>query len=378
MPMLIARYKNKKLHSYIIRKGNSFSIGRLPDNHIVIDNVAVSGKHAKIISKGDVFYIEDLNSTNGTFIDKKRIDSRRLKDNDIISIGKHELVFQLKDADDLEPVGLPKSTNGMTSRDRTSALDTIGYQEIMAKNIADANKATLLIMKFKGKQIRKYILKPGKELVIGRLPDNNIVIENDAVSGTHAIIKSKEDDYYIQDLDSTNGTFVNKKRINSHRLKDEDVVSIGKHELVFCLYEKYTMEETLLPYESGVMYATDATRFVEGLTYRKSASQGIDSNHRPVKKNAYLSFLKGGKGDVLIKNKGIEIGKGPDADIFLKGFMVGNTRVMISNTEGGYYLSCRGDYKKIKVNNNPIKGPVKLTDSDTIKIGSLQLAFHNP
>jgi pSer/pThr/pTyr-binding forkhead associated (FHA) protein len=343
----------------------------------VIENDAVSVKHAVIITKVDEYYIEDLNSTNGSFVNKKKINSHMLKDEDIITIGKHELVFKMSDEGGLERNDAPKLSNGIISRDKTSALDTIGYREIMAKNIFDSSKATLLIFKFKGEQIRKYVLKHDKQLMIGRLPDNDIVIENDAVSGKHAVIIPKDDEYYIEDLNSTNGTFVNKKKINSHMLKDEDIITIGKHELVFCIYEKCTMEETLLPYDYGTSYSTDATMALDTSKIRKNAPQGVNPNSpSAVNNNAFLSFIKGGQGNVLIENKGIKIGKDPDSDILLKGFMIGRTTVIISNTGGGYYLSYRGDSKKARVNGKIINNITQLSDSDVIEIGSIKLIFH--
>lgn len=361
MPKIINRFKNKELNRYFIKKGASLSIGRLPDNDIIIDNDAVSGKHAKIISKDDEYYIEDLKSTNGTFLNNKRVYSRKLTYEDTITIGKHELVFEMAEDSENKPADSPKLSTGMASRDKTSALDTMDYQKIKAKNIYGSNRATLLILKFKGKQLRKYILKHDKHLMIGRLSDNDIVIENEAVSGKHAKIISKDDEYYIDDLNSTNGTFVNKKKITSHMLKDEDIITIGKHELIFCLNEKCTLEETLLPYDYNTMYSTDATMALD------------------VSKNrAYLSFLKGGQGDVIIGDGGIKIGRDSDSDIFLRGFMTGRSTVMILNSGDGYFLSCEKSKKKTKVNGTTIKGTIKLSNSDVIEIGSIKLIFHNP
>lgn len=143
MPIINIRLKNKNLHSYLIRKRTSLSIGRFPDSDIVIDNDAVSGKHAIIIAKDDEYYIEDLKSTNGTFVNKKKINSHMLKDEDIITIGKHELVFKMTDEGGLERIDVPKLSNGIITRDKTSVLDTIGYREIMAKNKFNSSKATL-------------------------------------------------------------------------------------------------------------------------------------------------------------------------------------------------------------------------------------------
>ena len=76
-----------------------------------------------------------------------------------------------------------------------------------------------------------------ERITIGRKPDNDIQIDNLAVSGQHAAIITILNDSFLEDLDSTNGTFVNGKLIKKHALKNGDVVSIGKHEL------KYINEE---------------------------------------------------------------------------------------------------------------------------------------
>lgn len=181
-----------------------------------------------------------------------------LKDKDIITIGKHEIVFDVSDEIGLTHLDPPKSSKAANPKFKTMALDTAAYKNIMDKNIHDPNRATLLIFRLKGKQIRKYLLEPDKQLAIGRLSDNDVVIENDAVSGHHARVFAKGNEFYVEDLNSTNGTFVHQKRIASHRLKDEDVITIGKHELVFCAYEKYTVEETSQAY-AGLAYSTPST-----------------------------------------------------------------------------------------------------------------------
>ena len=70
------------------------------DNDIQIDNLAVSGEHAKIIRGMTDYYIEDLSSTNGTFVNGEEVKKVPLKDNDEISIGKHTLLISLKDKKD--------------------------------------------------------------------------------------------------------------------------------------------------------------------------------------------------------------------------------------------------------------------------------------
>jgi len=72
-----------------------------------------------------------------------------------------------------------------------------------------------------------------ERLTIGRKPDNDIPIDNLAVSGKHALVITILDDSFLEDLGSTNGSYVNGKLIKKHALKDGDVIAIGKHELKY-------------------------------------------------------------------------------------------------------------------------------------------------
>jgi len=78
------------------------TLGRRPYNDIVIDNLAVSGEHAVLQIVGADVFIEDLNSTNGTYINGKAIKKQLLVNNDIIEIGKYKIRFLLEDSADYE------------------------------------------------------------------------------------------------------------------------------------------------------------------------------------------------------------------------------------------------------------------------------------
>jgi len=72
----------------------TFTIGRHPDNDIVIDHMGVSGKHAQLSVDGQAIVLTDLQSTNGTFVNGSRIERVELRPNDWISIGKHILTLK--------------------------------------------------------------------------------------------------------------------------------------------------------------------------------------------------------------------------------------------------------------------------------------------
>jgi pSer/pThr/pTyr-binding forkhead associated (FHA) protein len=78
------------------------TLGRRPYNDIVIDNLAVSGEHAVLQMVGADVFIEDLNSTNGTYINGKAIKKQLLANNDTVEVGKYKIKFLVEDGGDYE------------------------------------------------------------------------------------------------------------------------------------------------------------------------------------------------------------------------------------------------------------------------------------
>ena len=92
MAKLVLGINGQTLHEYALDQ-ETVTIGRKTDNDIHIDNLAVSGNHAKILTILNDSFIEDLESTNGTFINGKKINKHALRNGEIITIGKHELKY---------------------------------------------------------------------------------------------------------------------------------------------------------------------------------------------------------------------------------------------------------------------------------------------
>jgi adenylate cyclase len=70
-------------------------------------------------------------------------------------------------------------------------------------------------------------------IIIGRSPDSDIQLDDSSASLTHALIDKENGDFILRDLGSTNGTFLNKKRVTESELKSGDVIMIGRHFLFF-------------------------------------------------------------------------------------------------------------------------------------------------
>ena len=92
MARLILSLDSQVLAEYNMSK-ERYTIGRLPDNDVRIDNPAVSGHHSLIINILNDSFLEDLNSTNGTYVNGKLIKKHALQHGDVITIGHHQLRF---------------------------------------------------------------------------------------------------------------------------------------------------------------------------------------------------------------------------------------------------------------------------------------------
>jgi len=101
MSKLVVSLDNVVIKEVTVQKDRT-TLGRRPYNDIVIDNLAVSGEHAVMLAVGEDLFIEDLNSTNGTYINGKAIKKQLLAHNDTIEIGKYRIKYLTDDVPDYE------------------------------------------------------------------------------------------------------------------------------------------------------------------------------------------------------------------------------------------------------------------------------------
>ncbi|MGD9974306.1 MAG: FHA domain-containing protein [Desulfatirhabdiaceae bacterium] len=231
----------------------------------------------------------------------------------------------------------------------------------------------VLTLKFKDISQGTFQVEKNKTLTIGRLADNDICIENLAVSGHHAKVDAVGDGYLLTDLQSKNGTFINGNSVVSHWLAHDDIILIGKHTLSFELTE----EELKNRPASSQM---DQTMILDTQMYRNLMSEHPgDARNADQKKTqetvGMLSFLSGGTGEFDLSKKMIRIGKSETSDIVVSGLTVGQTAATISRRPQGYYLSYVGGMSRPKVNGEPVKESVLLKDLDVIIIGSAKMQF---
>ena len=127
MPKLLLKFNAAVIKEVLMEKG-SLTVGRKPENDIVIDNPAISGHHCRLTLEGGGYYVEDLESTNGTFVNEKRIKKSGLHHNDVVGLAKHALVF-LNEAELAESASAPSS-------DATVVLTPRKQAELVAASAA--------------------------------------------------------------------------------------------------------------------------------------------------------------------------------------------------------------------------------------------------
>lgn len=218
-----------------------------------------------------------------------------------------------------------------------------------------------LVIKFNNDVVDHVELNQG-DMKIGRKPECNILIDNLAVSGEHANIFTVGDDSFIQDLGSTNGTFVNNKKITKHHLRDGDVVMIGKHSLVYLT--EGTTEETqdfakTVIISPGVRESTIPPRALE--TMEMSVKSAGAEKHGAV-------YIQGGPNS----GRRIELTKAV-TNLGKTGRRAG----AITRTEDGYILAVGEDGEKPKLNGRVVPDSgAKLKNGDIIEVAGTRLQFY--
>jgi pSer/pThr/pTyr-binding forkhead associated (FHA) protein len=229
-----------------------------------------------------------------------------------------------------------------------------------------------LVLMFNKQVIKEYPFLEDS-VTVGRNEDNTIAIENLAVSGYHARIDKTGSDFILTDLQSTNGTFVNDKKVVTHKLSHGDNVIIGKHVILFVGTEKGKAQDEI----DAKKMDMDRTMMLDTAKQKELLSKQKEADKTAVapEKIGVISFLDGSDmGDIELTKKLTKLGKASTSEIKLTGMFMPATAATISKRPTGYTLSPTGG--KLKINGETIKESVELKDFDTIELGSYKFQFY--
>lgn len=246
-----------------------------------------------------------------------------------------------------------------------------------------------LILKFQNSVVEEYEFHSAP-VTIGRRDDNDVVIDNMAVSGHHAVIEEEEPNFYVLvDLESLNGTFLNENKVTREKIFDGDSIIIGKHKMEFVdarPESERPVRETEAPDKGPTREIRDTvildTEAQQELLAKQAAEKGISEEQlaeKPRKVNLYgtITILSGGTPEIIELGKRLTtLGKSDDSDVKCSGLLVGKTAALINKRPNGYFLAYAEGLKKPEVNGESIATQVQLHDGDEIAIGSTRMTFN--
>lgn len=228
-----------------------------------------------------------------------------------------------------------------------------------------------IIVIFKGRKVDEVACK-GKEMTIGRGVGNDLRIDNPAISSKHARIIRDKDCFIIEDLGSSNGTFVNGKKITRSIINSTDSITVGKHELKLGWEHGtggFDEEEEKGP--KRVIDSLDKTMVVQDRTIIKGgkSTKGVIGG---------FAIMEGGivKEQVDMKERVTAIGKSSDAAIKIKGLLAPKIAALVNRSDRGYVLTASDTKKPPLVNGKPLDKPCILKKGDSVEVGGLTLRFY--
>jgi len=180
----------------------TYQVGRAEDNALILPDIAVSRRHARITVTPSHVLVEDIGSGNGTYVRGRPIRRQEIEDADEVLIDPFLLVFSVP------PV--PAVPEAVGSSETGPRLDVLS-----------------------GPGMRSTYPLSGMGLTLGRSEQRDVVLPDPAASRRHAEVFQQDGRWYLRDFGSVNGTWVNNQRVREHALQDGDRIRIGTVEMRF-------------------------------------------------------------------------------------------------------------------------------------------------
>ena len=199
---------------------------------------------------------------------------------------------------------------------------------------------------------------------LGRRPYNDIVIDNLAVSGEHAVLQMVGSDVFIEDLNSTNGTYINGKAVKKQLLAHNDTVEIGKYKIKFLVEDGVDYEKTMIMKPGAAAPTAERPR-----TFAHTAPASVNSGFGSLNSSpggAAIKVLNGAAAgrEVMLTKVVTTVGK--------PGVQVAS----ITKRPGGYVLAHVEGVAKPTVNGSQLAGDsAHLRNGDVIELAGTQMQF---
>lgn len=222
------------------------------------------------------------------------------------------------------------------------------------------------------KIIKTFSITEGQTVSIGRGKECDVAIDNTAISRHHLSISLNSGIYFVTDRKSTNGTFVNGKRVGTNEpISESDAVEFGK----FTMHANLG-EDPLHQVSSSVsvdLLTDDETIFVSG-----KQAQPAKKKFKPKTKGPQLTVIQGSAMPPELSLAGcssLKIGKDSSCDLIIPGWLVSKAQCYLIKRDSNYFIVPQKSWTGTFVNNEKIHAERQLRSGDIIRIKDSQLRF---
>ena len=285
VPHFKIRWQNGRINYFPIFK-DRIVIGRGPEADLRVPDTLrfISGQHVEVLKRDGTFFVRDLNSTNGTLLN-----------NQLLPPGQfhplmHEAIIRFGDDEFGISVGLTFINPTAQAAPMNGFLQAAPPTEIAKV----------------------------KHVLIGRTPNCDLVLDHPEVSRRHALIRQIEDKFFIEDLDSSNGTLVNDQPVTHAELHEGDLIQI-------CTFLLHFQDGKLVPYQSSGM-RLDACGLSKDIKTKSGTRRILDNINLSILPREFIALVGGsgaGKSTLLNALIGIRRGVGEvklNGHDFYKGY----------------------------------------------------------
>ncbi|MDA8164633.1 MAG: FHA domain-containing protein [Desulfobacteraceae bacterium] len=229
------------------------------------------------------------------------------------------------------------------------------------------------IISLQDRVIKRFLIDEGHRLTIGRSGEADVTIDNTAVSRLHSAFSLRNGIYFLEDLNSLNGTFINGRRIEAETpVSPEDEIAIGKFRLGAAAEGDQREESASVV--AAAMDLDDATVFVT-----PKARAASEPASPPGKTGTCrLTVIDGSavpRELALDGRSSIKIGKDADADIRVPGWLVAPAQCFVVDQAGRFVIAPQKSWTGTWLNGLRIKDPQPLRKGDVITIGRVKIRY---
>ena len=315
------------------------NMGRGIDNDIVLDDATVSRDHATIAFQDGDYYIEDAGSMSGTMVEGMPATRTMLTSGATLKMGDAEFVFMRTEAG---APGTESTGTGSAGPAETVVMER-PQSEVMAWLAVTGGPS-------KGKSIQ---LREGDN-TIGRSPENDLSIEDPAISRGHALVRVQDDRMVLVDLGSRGGTRVGNRSIRGRTVSTGGVIEVGQTRLGLVEVEGQS------PPELGTMSGETVVDAPSGGMAVLVAQSGPDS----------------GKSFPLVHGDNL-IGRDAGSNVLLTDDVVSRRHAMLRAEDNRYLVFDLGSRSGTVVDGNPVAGH-EISGGATISMGQSEIVLMQP